>query len=115
MNTLWSFISQYWEYIIAGVCYLVLLIISILKKKVKVVDNQLTAILVRLPSIISEAEKEFPSSGSGSTKFQFVLQVALKMICAESDLTIDEAAKKYSSKLTSAIEDILSTPTKKGD
>jgi len=115
MNQFIQFCTQYWEYIVAGVLYLVLLIVSIFKKKIKVVDNQLTAILVRLPDIILEAEKQFPASGSGVTKFQFVLQVALKMICAESDLSIEEATKKYSSKLTSAIEDILSTPTKKGD
>ena len=109
MNEVLTFIKEHWRILTVLVINLVLLIVSLFRKKVKIEDVFKSVLLV-LPEYISLAEKNFKE---GPEKYSFVFNKCVSLLCTlthkNSGLIIDE----YASDINAAIENILSTPQKK--
>lgn len=97
-----DFLIANWKYIAVGVCSLILLIVAVLTKKTKIIDNSIVAAIVDLTI---EAEKKY-GPGNGEIKLAYVLSKLVEMYPAsETPLEVYK----------SLIEHVLSSPQKKGD
>lgn len=107
-----DFIANYWKELIALVCFLLEITISIilLVKRNKKESPVISEIVLKLPSIISHAEKVFPS-GNGASKLELVLSVIDKLFKKETGNPMTKSESKF---FVEKIEEILSTPQKKG-
>lgn len=93
------------------VSILVMVILSVLKKKpVKVVDTLKEKILSQLPLVMLEAEKKY-GAGHGAEKLQFVIDFFIWSF-DKNGLTL---GKTYIEFIKESVENILSTPQKKGE
>lgn len=99
-------------YVIVSVVSIVILLVK--KNKVKVIDNNFLDVALCLPLWISEAEQLYPS-GHGSDKFSYVFNSALQNLVVSTGLSSKDVIAKYGTLLQKSIEDILSTPIKKGE
>lgn len=90
---------------------LIVTIITMCKKRVKV-DNALTAVLSKLPDLINLAEN---TGLDGKTKFALVFSKAIKLLADTTGKDEDTCINSYGTDINLAIENILSTPTKKGE
>jgi len=113
MDQLVLFIQTNWQGIATIVIALATLLITILKKKVKIIDTIKEFILTKLPGLISSAEILFKKDivSFGVEKKSFVIEAMKKLILDEFGCTAD----KYVSFISDSIESILATPQKKGD
>lgn len=101
-----EFISEYGTYIVSALIILFdLVFFPVLKSKLnaKDKDSALLKVLEKLPDYITEAESLF---SVGKSKLAFVLQ-KVHLDCLSSGTEYNE------SKITSYIENILTTPNKK--
>lgn len=109
-----EFILTYYKELIALGCFLIELLFTvvILIKKSKKDTGVVGAILSNLPAVINLVEKKF-GSGTGTTKKVQALDTALELYRSMTGvcLTYDSQIAHI---LSDAIEDILSTPQKKG-
>lgn len=107
-----DFIKAHYELVGSCVLLVLSLLLTLLKKKpVKVIDSVMTAICRVLPGLLTEAEKLF-GQGRGEDKLNWVLaQVCLYIneTCPEVNFGL------YREPVKVLIEDILSTPQKKGE
>lgn len=105
-------LKENWKLILEVVVLLASIIFFIVKKKpVKVIDSLKTAIMRILPILINEAEEKF-GAGNGAEKNKFVLQSVI------DDLKVTQPGVDvnfYLPFIRKFIEDILSTPQKKGE
>lgn len=115
-----QFILENWRLIVDILSVIIVTIFFFIKKKpLKIVDSVKTAVIAALPSIINRAEnyKDPFDPGrklSGQEKFNIVLSACFSLMVDE--LGVDPASLPcYTSWLTQHIEDILSTPQKKGE
>lgn len=97
-----EFIFANWQWIVAFVFAAIEFIILLCRKQVKT-DTLKEKILQLLPSCISLAE-EILGSGNGEKKKDLASRMIKALLSAGSD---------YDDFISSAIESILSTPTKK--
>lgn len=107
-------LSNYKIIIFCFVCFveLVLLVISVIKKN-KVADPAISNVICNLPTMVNLAEEKF-GVGHGAEKLQFVLGFAISLYKRLTGITIT-LDSKIASRFEDAIEDILSTPKKKGE
>lgn len=108
-----EFFLQNYKYIIVGLCWLLNFIILLLKKnKLVVKDTIFENLLLMLPTLIKQAEE---SGGTGSDKKALVLSYALNWLVSFTSKTFEEIKSLYADRVSRAVEEILSTPQKKGN
>lgn len=114
-----DFIKAYWREIIEVVAILISIVICCIKKKpIKIVDSVKAQLIETLPTIINRVENykdvfEPTRKLSGDEKLRMALNICEAFLV--DDLHIPEADLCiYRSWLVQHIEDILSTPQKKG-
>ena len=106
-----EFLLKYWQYIVYCLAYLILLIISLIRKKVNVkVDDIFSTVLMVLPNYIKEAENKFTA---GPEKFSYVFNRCVDLLLLLTGDSKEDIIAKYTHKIHISIENILSTPEKK--
>lgn len=106
-----EFLGSYWYYLVALVISASTFIVSLLKKsKIKMVDTPFMKLVLKLPEIISKAEKV---SSVGHEKKSFVLGVAYAFLSDLTGKSIEDISFIYKDRISTAIESILETPQKK--
>lgn len=106
------FIKENYEVIIlVGACLLdlVLFLVGVLKKKKTTPLGQVVQVL---PIMIRKAEEKL-GSGNGALKKQFVMDAALNFYQRLTGVALTDDSC-LADEISHAIEEILSTPTKKG-
>lgn len=105
MKEVIQFIQDYWQYISVAIIFIFEIILMIIKKKPKtqVFDGSIYSQVIEW---IKEAETLF-GPGNGDTKFTYVLG---KYMSIRPTLSEEEATAV----LDIIVDDVLSTPTKKG-
>lgn len=111
MDCLIDFLRRNWKWLLPCICTFVSFIVLLFKKKVKIKDV-FSMVLMKLPSFINLAEE---AASSGEEKFSFVFTACLSLLCDALGCSMAEAESKYGALVTNAIEEILSTPQKKGE
>lgn len=123
MQEISKFIVGNWKLILDIVLLGASVAFFIVKKKpvnVEVVDNIKSLILMLLPKLINAAEygnrlsQKNGVCGYCDDKKQFVVTSVITYLIDELGLT-EDAAFKYADFINKSIEDILSTPQKKGE
>lgn len=112
MKEIMDFLLVYWKELFYAFCALLSLVCVIFsKRKVKVFDSPFEVVVQKVPSLINKAEQLF---SSGIDKKRFVVNSCITLL---SDITHKsfESVSVYSEKFSRIVEDILSTPTKKGE
>lgn len=111
MEKILPFILENWRFLLEILLSVVLLLIAIFKKKVKV--NIPDNVWIMLPGFIKEAEEEF-GPGTGTQKLQFVIKKVLQYINVNTGISLS-TLNNLVPQIVEQIEEILKTPTKKGD
>lgn len=110
-----EFFVQNWKLLVLCFCALLELIsvvnLLILQRK-KTGDDSVQFVISKLPSFISSVEKVV-GAGQGSIKKSAVLEVAIDLYKKLTGIKITEDSK-IALRFGEAIEEILSTPQKKG-
>lgn len=109
-----EFLIEYKDYILIALAVLfnlILFFISLFVKK-KPIDNDLTSLLEVLPDWIKEAEQALTD---GKEKYTFVFNRAVKFLMALKDKRFENIVFDYGVLIDNSIENILSTPKKKGE
>ena len=88
---------------------IVVLFVTLLKKKVKI-NDAFQSVLMVLPDLISHAELKFKD---GSEKYSYVFNRSVEMLCQITHQSSKKILEEYTADLNNAIESILSTPQKK--
>lgn len=108
-----DFIVQNWYYLILCLIGLVNMIIILCKKnKIIQEDTIFTKLLEVLPIMIRKAEE---TGCPGDEKFGLVVTLAINWLCEHTGKKRADIIDEYATRIGSAIENILSTPEKKGD
>lgn len=111
MNKIIEFFSVYWKEILyASSTFISLMCVIFRKCKVKVIDSAYEVVVQKIPFLINRAEFLF---SKGIDKKNFVLNACVNLL---ADITHKsfETCSVYHDRFSQVIEDILSTPTKKG-
>ena len=111
MEFIIEFLQENWRFVAEIILTVIVLLVSLLRKKTTIKTDGLTKVLMALPGLISEAEKVY-GAGNGETKFTFVFAHAYSQL---QEFYSDEVIKahNFSVLVVAAIENILGTPTKK--
>lgn len=112
MKDVFEFFLSYYQVIFLGISCVVslaVLIVSIVKGNKSLAP--ILSVLIKLPQLIKDAEEH---GGTGVNKYSIVFASAIKLLCALSKESEKKIISKYGFLIDSSIEDILSTPTKKG-
>lgn len=108
-----TFIVENWYYLALLVIGLFNIVLAFCKKaKVNLTDSAFEQLLVRLPVMIRQAEE---TGKAGVDKKAAVLTYALTWLSEITGKSSEVVLKAYSEKVDQAIEEILSTPEKKGN
>lgn len=113
MEVVLDFIVKYWKYILFacfGLIEIILLIVSLCKKKVVLKTDLFARMFSALPGWIIEAEK---TGEVGTDKLVQVLRKCLDFLHDETGLSVNSLYRLYGLQIMLQIEDILSTPQKK--
>lgn len=111
LDLIFEFILENWKvivFLLLLLCDVVVAIISGNKGKA----NILFSLVLKLPEFINAAEKEFKD---GSLKYTKVFSLAVDYLASLTGLSQSKVCAKYSMLIDTAIENILSTPEKKGN
>ena len=115
MKIILDFLKDNYELVILICCYLVNLLaifISIIKSPKKLA-TYFVALLDKLPQLLCEAEKiGFPS---GESKKNFVIDLAINYLVCLTGWTPEKVSAIWSNQISLAIENMLSSPQKKGE
>lgn len=107
-----EFLRDNWKLILEIVVFLASVIFFIVKKKpLRIVDGVKSRIVKFLPAIIKFVEKD--SKGKGSEKLAEALAMVHILLYEDFDMN-EEEVSYYDDFVIERIEDILSTPQKKG-
>lgn len=104
-----SFIQEYWKIAVIFLIDLAILLVSIFRKRVKIVDSPKEFILRVLPGWINQAEQLYDD---GVHRKSFVLSIISSLLAKEFNIQDFEPYLDFTS---DAIEKILSCPQKKGE
>ena len=108
-----DFLFQHWIELLYVVIATASLVVALVKKTKLVTEDTIFEQLIRvLPKMIIGAEK---TGLKGIDKKDIVVNVALDWLVNMTGKTRVDLAALYSKRIEDAIEDILSTPEKKGD
>lgn len=109
-----EFLKTYWKLIVALILIALDVVLLVLKKRpLKVVNAVTSTISDILPSLINEAEAKY-GQGNGDLKLELVIHLCKQYLISCLGLTLEEA-NTYTGLIKTAVENILSTPQKKGD
>lgn len=113
MSEFVKFLSEYWQEIAVITISFATLLVSILRKKVSldIPESILDDVLVKLPGWIADAES---LNKDGSVKLQYVINHACEFLSEKLNIHYYKSLSLYSDWIESCVENILSTPTKKG-
>ena len=109
MNDFLKFICDHCHVIIESVLTLIVLFVTLFRKKVKI-NDVFTSVLLVLPDLINEAEA---SGLTGSEKYSFVFNRCVSLLTSIAHSDSKSIITKYTAEINAAIENILSTPQKK--
>lgn len=111
-----DFLRDNWKILAEVILLVISLLIIVFRKKTKINIPESTVIDLYslLPDWINQAEKEI-GAGSGDLKLQYVLKCATLFICNQLGISVSDIPQKLILSVTSQIEDVLSTPHKKGE
>ena len=109
MDVLWQFVCDHRHVLIEIGLTLIVLLVTLLKKKVKI-NDVFQSVLMVLPEYISLAETMFKD---GSSKYSYVFKKCVELLMSLTHQSSQKVIDKYTSMIDSAIENILSTPQKK--
>lgn len=111
-----DFLRDNWKVLVEVLLLVISLLIIVFRKKTKInIPESLIVELYNLiPCWINRAEQEI-GAGSGDLKFQYVLKCATLFICNQLGFSVSDIPQKLILSITSQIEDVLSTPHKKGE
>lgn len=112
MMVIIEFLQIYWKEIFSAFCAILSLLCVIFRRsKIKVIDSAYEVVVEKIPTLINRAECLFCH---GIEKKNFVLNACINLL---ADITHKsfETCSVYQSRFSQVIEDILSTPTKKGE
>ena len=112
MNEFLLFLKEHWRILAEIAVALIVILVTIFKKKVKFIDVVKEVILEVLPSAINKVEQKF-GSGHGTEKLVYVCELVQTYICQKYGLSEEVVVRLYHSFIRENVEDILSTPTKK--
>ena len=108
-----EFLKENWKLILEIVVLLASVIFFVVKKKpLKLVDGVKSRIVKFLPAIIKCVEKD--SKGKGAEKMAEALSMVHILLYEDFDMN-EEDVSQYDQFVIDRIEDILSTPQKKGE
>ena len=111
MQFVLDFLKEYYYLILLCLFVVILLLqllILLIKKKDPSIISNISAIL---PSLVKDAEAAF-GSGHGAEKLEYVFQMVRDYIANVYDRTDFSSYKSY---VKARVEEILSTPQKKGE
>lgn len=105
-----EWLKEYYVYILAGISLISILLNIIILVIKHVPLSRIVKVISLVPSLITQAEKIFLISNNGSNKKEIVRQLYDKLLN-------DYGVAKYSKyiDIDNLIEEILKTPTKKGE
>ena len=112
LNAIWLFVCDHYHVFIDLALAIFVLLVTLLSKKVKVIDTIKGFITQCLPTAINEAEKRF-GSGQGQEKLSFVIDLLVSYISDKYDLPEATVIRLYHSFIHKSVESILTTPQKK--
>ena len=107
-----DFLLTYWK-IITLVALIVINITINLVKKPKVIDTIIDTINSYVPTAINDAEKAI-GPGNGSSKLNYAVNNVLNYLEFRFNLT-NIVLQRYKKYIVLAIENVLTTPQKKGE
>ena len=107
-----EFLLAYWKLITLVLLIIVNIIINLVRRP-KVIDTIIDTINSYVPTAINDAEKAI-GSGNGSSKLNYAVNNVISYLEFRFNLShsVLERYKKY---IVVAIENVLSTPQKKGE
>lgn len=110
-----EFLLTYKEFILLGLSALIFLITLIIDsiKGRSGLCKSMFSLLEHLPSFIIDAENR--GFVDGSSKFKYVFQLSVIYLSTLVNKDIDSVVNSYGEFITNSIENILSTPEKKGE
>lgn len=109
MDDILNFLCDYGHVIAELVLMIIVLFVTIFKKKVKI-NDVFESVLMVLPELISLAENKFTV---GSEKYSYVFNKCCEMLMKLTHKTSEQVLDEYTSLIDSSIESILATPQKK--
>ena len=113
MDDVLKFLMDNWQSLVVIALSLVTMLVSIFRRKVtldipvEIIDD----VLVKLPGWIADAES---CNIAGPSKLQQVVNKACEYLAQKLNIRYYKALSLYSDFIESCVENILSTPTKKG-
>lgn len=109
MSEFLNFIRDHYHVLIDLVLWICVLLVTLLRKKVKIKDD-FSSVLLVLPDLIKLAEEKF---SVGSEKYSFVFNKCVEMLASLSHRSKESVICDYTGEIDAAIENILATPQKK--
>ena len=110
MDVILQFVCDHSHVIIESVLTIIVLFVTLFKKKVKI-NDVFQSVLMVLPEYISLAETQFKD---GSSKYSYVFKKCVELLMSLTHQSSQKVIDQYTSMIDSAIENILATPQKKG-
>lgn len=111
IEVIFNFIVENWKVILFLILLLIDVIIDFIRGS-KMQTSVLLALVTKLPEFILEAEK---TGASGTVKYTKVFGLAVDYLASLTGLSTSKVCAKYSKFIDGEIENILSTPEKKGN
>ncbi len=109
------FLRDNWKFLVEILLLVISVIICLVKRtKINIPGSVISDLLIKIPSWINEAEQEI-GVGKGQEKLKYVFSKAVDFLHEVMDLSTADIIRYYGENLICSIEDILSTPQKKGD
>ena len=109
MDVIFNFIRDHYHVIAECTLTLIVLFVTLFKRKVKI-DDVFKTVLTVIPDFINEAEASY---SSGADKYSFVFKRCVELLVNLTHKDSRVVLDQYTSMLNAAIESILSTPQKK--
>ena len=109
MSDFLNFIRHHYHVIAECGLTLIVLFVTLFKKKVRI-DDCFKSVLMVLPSLISLAETKYEI---GSDKYSFVFNKCVEILMSLTHWSSDKVIEHYTADINSSIENILATPQKK--
>lgn len=109
MDVILKFVCDHSHVIIESVLTIIVLFVTLFKKKVKI-NDVFQQVLMVLPDYIVLAEKQFKV---GSEKYSFVFNKCVDLLMSLTHQDQKKVIDTYTALIDCAIEHILSTPQKK--
>lgn len=110
---LMEFLKENWRIAVVLLVEIALLLVTILRKRVKVVDSAKEFILAKLPDVIVHAEKSYSDlPKSGLDKKLFCIAYISSLLLQEFNISDFDPYLNFT---CDQLEKILATPQKKGE